>query len=40
MTMLLAQFAADPSPRTAEAWGAAPWGFEETVAEAQGSLQP
>ena len=35
---ILAQFAQDPSPRTAEQWGAAPWGFEETVAEAVGSL--
>ena len=36
---ILAQFAADTSPRTAEAWGAAPWSFEEVVGEALGVLQ-
>ena len=37
---ILAQFAQDPSPRTAEQWGgAAPYSFEETVAEAVASLQ-
>lgn len=36
---ILAAFAADPAPKTAAEWGAAPWGFEEVVAEAVQSLQ-
>lgn len=40
LNQVLAAFAADPSPKTAAQWGAAPWGFEEVVGEAVGSLQP